>query len=85
MLVIYSFYFCPFQNYDPRLELSPRVGTEVDRDKLAEVLTLLGFQVQVHNDLPFEKIKHAIEIGLTHSDITSGVIFEVNTVWGFNS
>lgn len=33
-----------------------RVGTEKDRDTIAETLSLYGFDVRVYNDLTFEKV-----------------------------
>lgn len=33
-----------------------RVGTEKDRDTIAETLSLYGFDVRIYNDLTFEKV-----------------------------
>ena len=43
------------------MELTSRVGTDVDKEKLSECLSLLGFQVHIHNDLSFEKIRETID------------------------
>ena len=41
-------------NFDPRLGLKQRNGTNVDRDSLRSVLKGLDFEVKVYNDLYFK-------------------------------
>ena len=41
-------------NFDPRLGLKQRNGTNVDRDSLRSVLKGLDFEVKVYNDLHFK-------------------------------
>lgn len=44
------------KNFDPRLGLKPRNGTDADRDNLRMTLRQLDFDVKVFNDLPLRDI-----------------------------
>jgi len=48
-------------NFDPRLNLKMRNGTNNDRDNLRVSLRQLDFEVEVHNDLPFKEIERILE------------------------
>jgi len=54
-------------NFDPRLQLKARNGTNCDRDKLRAVLRQLDFEVEVHDDLPYRSIERILE-GASLSD-----------------
>ena len=57
-------------NFDPRLQLGPRNGTNCDKDNLSTCLKQLDFEVEVHDDLPFKEIERILEIASLedHSD-----------------
>jgi len=48
-------------NFDPRLNLNVRNGTNNDRDNLRINLRQLDFDVEVHDDLPFKDIERILE------------------------
>lgn len=48
-------------NFDPRLNLNTRNGTNADRDNLRINLRQLDFDVEVHDDLPFREIERILE------------------------
>jgi len=48
-------------NFDPRLGLKQRNGTNVDRDSLRSVLKGLDFEVKVYNDLHFKQLERVLE------------------------
>ena len=48
-------------NFDPRLQLIPRKGTNCDRDNLRINLSQLDFDVEVYDDLPFKEIERILE------------------------
>jgi len=48
-------------NFDPRLQLRPRNGTNCDRDNLRINLRQLDFEVEVYDDLPFKEIERILE------------------------
>ena len=48
-------------NFDPRLQLRPRNGTNCDRDNLRINLRQLDFDVEVYDDLPFKEIERILE------------------------
>jgi len=48
-------------NFDPRLNLNTRKGTNEDRDNLRINLRQLDFEVEVHDDLPFKDIERILE------------------------
>lgn len=48
-------------NFDPRLNLNTRNGTNNDRDNLRINLRQLDFDVEVHDDLPFKDIERILE------------------------
>ena len=48
-------------NFDPRLNLNTRNGTNCDRDNLRINLRQLDFDVEVHDDLPFKDIERILE------------------------
>ena len=47
-------------NFDPRLNLNTRNGTNNDRDNLRRNLRQLDFEVEVHDDLPFKDIERIL-------------------------
>lgn len=57
-------------NFDPKLNLKERRGTNVDRDDLFSTLTQLGFQVEILDDPTFERIENCLDYvsGFDHSD-----------------
>lgn len=57
-------------NFDPRLQLRPRNGTNCDRDNLRINLRQLDFEVEVYDDLPFKEIERILESAAMedHSD-----------------
>ena len=57
-------------NFDPRLQLRPRNGTNCDRDNLRINLRQLDFEVEVYDDLPFKEIERILETASLedHSD-----------------
>merc|ERR1719420_2408270 len=48
-------------NFDPKLGLNTRNGTNSDRDNLRINLRQLDFEVEVHDDLPFKDIERILE------------------------
>jgi len=54
-------YIFNHMNFDPRMQLKPRNGTNCDRDNLRVCLRQLDFDVEVHNDLPFKDIERILE------------------------
>lgn len=51
------------KNFETRLGLGTRNGTDVDRDNLKRVLTNLDFDVRVYEDLPFrELVSHQVSV-----------------------
>jgi len=48
-------------NFDPRLQLRPRNGTNCDRDNLRINLRQLDFEVEVYDDLPLKEIERILE------------------------
>jgi len=48
-------------NFDPRLQLRARNGTNCDRDNLRINLRQLDFDVEVYDDLPFKEIERILE------------------------
>jgi len=54
-------YIFNHMNFDPRLQLRPRNGTNCDRDNLRIILRQLDFEVEVHDDLPFKEIERILE------------------------
>ena len=48
-------------NFDPRLNLNTRNGTNADRDNLRINLRQLDFDVEVYDDLPFREIERILE------------------------
>jgi len=48
-------------NFDQRLGLKKRNGTDVDRDSLRSVLKGLDFEVKVYNDLHFKQLERVLE------------------------
>ena len=49
------------KNFDPRLDLKTRNGTDADRDNLQLTLRQLGFDVKVYNDCSFKEIEQVLE------------------------
>lgn len=44
------------KNFDPRLGLKTRNGTDADRDNLRVTLRQLDFEVKVFDDLPYREM-----------------------------
>lgn len=80
------------KNFDPKLNLKPRNGTDVDRDKVQALFEKLGFSVKVFNDMTFVKIKQELSkaamedhsqsdcfasVMLTHGD--EGLLYSCDT------
>jgi caspase 7 len=49
------------KNFDPRLGLKTRNGTDADRDNLRSTLRTLDFAVKVYNDLPYKEMERILE------------------------
>ena len=49
------------KNFDPRLDLKTRNGTDADRDNLQLTLRQLGFDVKVYNDCSFKEIEQILK------------------------
>ena len=49
------------KNFDPRLDLKTRNGTDGDRDNLQMTLRQLDFDVKVYNDCSFKEIEQVLE------------------------
>jgi len=58
------------KNFDPRLGLKTRNGTDADRDNLRITLRQLDFEVKVFNDASFKQIEQVLEdlANENHSD-----------------
>jgi len=54
-------YIFNHMNFDSRLQLKARNGTNNDRDNLRVCLRQLDFDVEVHDDLPFKDIERILE------------------------
>jgi len=54
-------YIFNHMNFDPRLQLKARNGTNNDRDNLRTVLRQLDFEVEVYNDLAYRDIERVLE------------------------
>lgn len=55
------------KNFDPRLGLKTRNGTDADRDNLKMTLRQLDFDVKVFDDLPLREIVSSIVLFLSYS------------------
>jgi len=62
-------------NFDPRLGLKQRNGTNVDRDSLRSVLKGLDFEVKVYNDLYFKQLERVLEEVACHDHTDADCIF----------
>ena len=49
------------KNFDPRLGLKARNGTDRDRDNLRITLRNLDFEVKVYDDLPYKEMERILE------------------------
>ena len=50
------------KNFDQRLGLKVRNGTDTDRDNLRMTLRQLDFDVRVYNDLPYKEMENILGI-----------------------
>ncbi len=57
------------KNFDPRLGLKTRNGTDADRDNLRLTLRQLDFEVKVFDDLPFRELVNFQNLTLTVSAV----------------
>ena len=48
------------KNFDQRLGLKVRNGTDTDRDNLRMTLRQLDFDVRVYNDLPYKEMENIL-------------------------
>lgn len=55
------------ENYEHKYR-APRKATNVDRDRLYDVLDGLGFDVRIHNDLTFQQIMETLGKGEDDSE-----------------
>ena len=67
------------KNFDPRLGLKTRNGTDADRDNLRLTLRQLDFEVKVFDDLPFRELVNSPQkltfiIGREKNEISTAIL-----------
>lgn len=58
----------------PGRELKTRIGTDKDKERLTKSLSLLGFDVEIHDDLTKGEIRQTLKEGIAENSFTYKVI-----------